>query len=148
MSPGNLEASGIGRPHDQIDAGSILRKRRAIPNHRDSAMHEYEVLHGANRRRPDFNNRALVRAASQASTASDKRAAETDARLKRLCDAIENGIADCYSACKIDPPYCLIYECYPDGAIDGDDVTSTDRLNLAAFQARSTAGAVGGSGPP
>jgi hypothetical protein len=54
----------------------------------------------------------------------------------------------CQSACKFDPPYCLIYECYPDGAIDGDDVTSTDRLNLAAFQARSTAGAVGGSGPP
>ena len=43
--------------------------------------------------------------------------------------------------------YCLIYECYPDGAIDGDDLTSTDRLSLAAFQAGLTAGAVGGSGP-
>src|SRR5262249_56142348 len=50
--------------------------------------------HRANRRRPSFNSRAIVRAASQASTASDKRAAETDAKLKRLYDAIENGIVD------------------------------------------------------
>jgi len=55
-------------------------------------MQEYDVLHRANRRRPSFNSRAIVRAASQASTASDKRAAETDAKLKRLYDAIENGI--------------------------------------------------------
>src|SRR5262249_525081 len=54
----------------------------------------------------------------------------------------------CQSAPKFDPAYCLIYECYPDAAIGGDDLTSRDRLTLAAFQARLTAGAVGGSGPP
>ena len=57
------------------------------------------------------------------------------------------GFGDGPAAPKIDVAYCLIYECYPDGAIDGDDLTSTDRLSLAAFQAGLTAGAVGGSGP-
>jgi hypothetical protein len=40
------------------------------------------------------------------------------------------------------PPYCLICECYPDYAAGADDPTSTDRLT----EARTTGGAVGGSG--
>jgi hypothetical protein len=46
-----------------------------------------------------------------------------------------------------DPPYCLICRCYPDGAIADDDPMSIDRPRQVAFPARSTRGAVGGSGP-
>jgi nitronate monooxygenase len=45
------------------------------------------------------------------------------------------------------PPYCLICRCYPDGAIADDDPMSIDRPRQVAFPARSTRGAVGGSGP-
>jgi hypothetical protein len=44
-------------------------------------------------------------------------------------------------------PYCLIGECYPDGAVAADNPISTDRLCIVVFQARSMGGAVGGSGP-
>jgi hypothetical protein len=53
----------------------------------------------------------------------------------------------CHSACNIDPPYCRICECYPDGAIADDDPMSIDRPRQVAFPACSTRGAVGGSGP-
>jgi integrase len=57
-------------------------------------------------------------------------------------------IADkCQSASDRDPAYCLICECYPDWTAGADDPTWADRLSLAAFQARATGGAVGGSGP-
>ena len=52
----------------------------------------------------------------------------------------------CHSACKIDPPYCLICECYPDGAVG--DAMLTDRPRQVAFPVCVTGGAVGGSGPP
>ena len=55
-------------------------------------------------------------------------------------------LVECQSALNWDPSYCLICECYPDGAIGADDPTSTDRLHAAALQPRSTRGAVGGSG--
>ncbi|WP_433994920.1 hypothetical protein, partial [Bradyrhizobium japonicum] len=32
---------------------------------------------------------------------------------------------DCHSACNIDPPYCRICECYPDGAVAAVDAMST-----------------------
>ena len=53
----------------------------------------------------------------------------------------------CQSAFKFDPAYCLICECYPDGAVAADNPISTDRLCIVVFQARSMGGAVGGSGP-
>src|SRR4029079_1385774 len=49
----------------------------------------------------------------------------------------------CHSACNIDPPYCRISKCYPDGT----DAKSTGRPRHVAFPACSTRGAVGGSGP-
>jgi hypothetical protein len=54
---------------------------------------------------------------------------------------------NCHSACNIDPPYCRICECYPDGAIADDDAMSIDWPRQMAFPACSTRGAVGGSGP-
>ncbi|MCP1738430.1 hypothetical protein ABIF99_009879 [Bradyrhizobium japonicum] len=53
----------------------------------------------------------------------------------------------CHSACNIDPPYCRICECYPDGAVAAVDAMSTDWPRQVAFQACSVGGAVGGSGP-
>jgi hypothetical protein len=52
----------------------------------------------------------------------------------------------CYSACKIDPPYCLICECYPGGAVGADGPARTDLLSLSTSKACSKGGAVGGSG--
>jgi len=51
------------------------------------------------------------------------------------------------SAPNLDPPYCLICEYYPDGAVAADDPMSTDRLCLVVFRARSMGGAAGRSGP-
>ncbi|MEY9604336.1 transposase [Bradyrhizobium japonicum] len=53
----------------------------------------------------------------------------------------------CQSACKFDPSYCRICECYPDGAVAAVDAMSTDWPRQVAFQACSVGGAVGGSGP-
>ncbi|WP_028146099.1 hypothetical protein [Bradyrhizobium japonicum] len=53
----------------------------------------------------------------------------------------------CHSACKIDPPYCRICECYRDGAIGDDDPMSINRSRQITFPACSTRGAVVGSGP-
>jgi hypothetical protein len=41
---------------------------------------------------------------------------------------------------KIDPSYCLICKCYPDGAIAAVDPTSTDRPRQVDFPACSTEG--------
>ncbi|MGX1015580.1 aspartate aminotransferase-like enzyme [Bradyrhizobium japonicum] len=53
----------------------------------------------------------------------------------------------CQSACKFDPSYCRICECYPDGAIADEDPMSINRSCHMAFPTCSTRGAVGGSGP-
>jgi hypothetical protein len=53
---------------------------------------------------------------------------------------------DCESALTLDPSYCLIWECYPDGANAAGDPMLTDRPRQVAFPACSTRGAVGGSG--
>jgi hypothetical protein len=51
------------------------------------------------------------------------------------------------SATILSSAYCLICECYPDGANADDDPMSIDRPRQVAFPACSTRGAVGGSGP-
>jgi hypothetical protein len=51
---------------------------------------------------------------------------------------IEGIASDCHSACNIDPPYCLICRCYPDGAIADDDPMSIDRPRQVAFPALRT----------
>jgi maleylacetate reductase len=54
---------------------------------------------------------------------------------------------ECQSASNFDPSYCLICECYPDGALAAVDPMSTERPRQLTFQACSVGGAVGGSGP-
>ena len=78
--------------------------------------------------------------------------------LLNIDETLANKVADklglqkmpkpaCQSASKIDTPYFLICECYPDGANADDDPMSIDRPRQVAFPACSTRGAVGGSGP-
>jgi hypothetical protein len=60
--------------------------------------------------------------------------------LRRTPDGVHkaNHAQDCQSACKFDPPYCLICECYQSG---NKEVLSS------RVEACSRRGPVGGSGP-
>jgi hypothetical protein len=83
-----------------------------------------------------------VRSEANAVILSAREAAETPSGSPLNSECQSPG-----TACHLGGPYCLICECYPDSTVGADDPTSTDRMSLMAVEARSTGGAVGGSGP-